>query len=163
MTSRADFSDEEWEILVRAPLLACWAVIASAPTGSIGTVGEVQAMLGAMVDIRRAHAADSIVGALATSLRHRLDQSELRVRELPEPVLRQRALEAAREALEVLARHQALEELPPYREWLTQLATTVASASKEGGGLGPGGRVQPEESTLIDELREALEQGSTDG
>jgi len=163
MTSRADLSDEEWEILVRAPLLACWAVIAAAPSGTIGTVGELQAMLGAMNDTRHAAPDGSVVGALAESLRRRLNQSELRVRELPEPVVRQRAVEAAREAVALLRSRQADDQLVPYRDWVMALATTVADASKEGGGLGRGDRVQPDESTVMDDVRRALEEGASNG
>lgn len=163
MTSRADFSDEEWEILVRAPLLATWAVIAAAPSGTTGTVGELQAMLGAMNDTRRAEPGTSMVGALAASLRQRLDRSELRVRELPEEVVRQRALEAAREAVALLRSRQADAQVAPYRDWVAGLVTMVASASKEGGGLGSGNRIQPAESGFIDELRRVLEQGGSNG
>ena len=163
MTSRADFSDEEWEILVRAPLLASWAVIAAAPSGTVGTVGELQAMLGAMNDTRRVEPGASVVGALAASLRQRLDRSELRVRELPEEVVRQRALEAAFEAIALLQSHRAEDQVAPYRDWVTGLVTTVAAASKEGGGLGSGTRIQPGESTFIDELRRALQQGGSNG
>jgi hypothetical protein len=163
VTSRADFSDEEWEILVRAPLLACWAVIAAAPTGSVGTVNELQAMLGVMKETRHATTQDSIIGALAASLRHRLDRSEMRVRELPREVLEQRTLEASREAVALLQAREATVHLPEYRDWVVHLAQAVADASKEGGGLGGSDRVQPQEFTLIDDIRRALDQGGTHG
>lgn len=148
---------------MRTPLLACWAVIAAAPTGSVGTVNELQAMLGVVTNTRRATAQDSIMGALATSLRQRLDRSELRVRELPREVLEQRTLEAGREAVALLRDKEATAHLPEYRDWVVRLAQAVADASKEGGGLGGGDRVQPQESTLIGEIRRALDQGGTDG
>ena len=163
MTSRADFSDEEWEVLVLAPLLACWAVIAAAPTGAFGTVGELQAMIGHMNDTRREADTQSVLGGLAASLRHRLNRSELRVQELPKDVVRQRALEAAREAMALLAAREATDQAAPYRDWIIGLATTVADGSKEGGGLSAGDQVRPQESTLIDELRRALEQGTVNG
>jgi hypothetical protein len=163
MASRADFSDEEWEILVRTPLLACWAVIAAAPSGPIGMVTELQAMLDAMSETRRRAAAGSLVGALSASLRHRINQSELRVNELPLEVVRQRALEAAREAVALLVARGAVDELPPYGDWIMDVARQVSAASKESGGLGAGARVRPEESSLLDDLKRALEPGAANG
>ena len=162
MTTRGDFSDEEWEVLVRAPLLACWAVIAAAPSGSVGTVGEVQAMVGEMSDTRR-DASDELVGVLARSLSQRINQSELRVRELPVEVLRQRAVEAMREATGLLDAKGAAQVRPGFRDWIVSLAQAVAAASKEAGGLGEGGKVQPAEAGLIDELRRALDEGVGNG
>ena len=163
MASRADFSDEEWEVLVRTPLLACWAVIAAAPTGPIGMVTELQAMLEAMTETRRRAPTGSLVGALSASLRHRINQSELRVNELPVEVVRQRAVEAAREAVALLVARGAVDELPPYGAWIMDVAGQVAAASKESGGLGAGGRVRPEETSLIDDLKRALEPGTANG
>jgi len=163
MASRADFSDEEWEVLVRTPLLACWAVIAAAPTGPVGMVTELQAMLGAMSDTRRRAPAGSLVSALSASLRHRINQSELRVNELPVEVVRLRAIEAAREATALLVARGAQDELAPYASWIIEVAGQVAAASKESGGLGAGARVRPEESSLIDELKRALEPAPVDG
>jgi hypothetical protein len=163
MASRADFSDEEWEVLVRTPLLACWAVIAAAPTGPVGMVTELQAMLEAMSETRRRAPAGSLVGALSASLRHRINQSELRVNELPLEVVRQRAIEAAREASALLVARGAVDELPSYGTWIMDVARQVAAASKESGGLGADARVRPAESTLIDELRQALEPGTASG
>jgi len=118
-------------------------------------------MLGAMNDTRHQSADGSVVGALAESLRRRLNQSELRVQELPEAVVRQRAIEASREAAALLRSRRADDQLVPYRDWIMALATTVAGASKEGGGLGSGDRVQPGESTVMDDVRKALEEGAS--
>lgn len=163
MASRADFSDEEWEILVRTPLLACWAVIAAAPTGPIGMVTELQAMLDAMSETRRRAAAGSLVAALSSSLRHRINQSELRVNELPLEVVRQRAIEAAREAVALLVARGAVDELSPYGGWIMDVASQVSAASKESGGLGAGARVRPAEFSLLDDLKRALEPGAANG
>jgi hypothetical protein len=150
-------------VLVRAPLLACWAVIAAAPSGSIGTVAELQAMLGAMSDTRREAPDGSVVGGLATSLQHRLNNSELHVRELPVEVVRQRAIEAAREAVTLLRTRGATDVEPPYRDWVTGLASRVAGGSKEAGGLGAGDRVHAAEGSIIDGVRQALQEGMDHG
>ena len=104
-----------------------------------------------------------LIGALSSSLRHRINQSELRVNELPLEVVRQRAIEAAREAVALLMARGAVDELPPYGAWIMDVASQVSAASKENGGLGAGARVQPAESSLLDDLKRALEPGAANG
>src|SRR6476646_5384096 len=54
MTARSDFSDEEWERLGRAPLVAAMAITLADPGGPIETVKESNAALKTILDELRA-------------------------------------------------------------------------------------------------------------
>ena len=36
MSTKADYTQEEWEMLVKSPLMAAMAVVAASPSGPIG-------------------------------------------------------------------------------------------------------------------------------
>jgi hypothetical protein len=44
MSTKADYTKEEWESLLKAPLMAAMAVVAASPSGPIGVVQEMFAV-----------------------------------------------------------------------------------------------------------------------
>jgi hypothetical protein len=47
MTTKADYTAEEWELLARAPFMVAMAVVAASPSGPIGIIKELSAIGGA--------------------------------------------------------------------------------------------------------------------
>ena len=44
MTTKADYTAEEWELLTRGPFMAAMAVVAASPSGPIGIIKEMSAV-----------------------------------------------------------------------------------------------------------------------
>ena len=44
MSTKADYTKEEWDLLVKSPVMAAMAVIAASPSGPIGVVKEMFAV-----------------------------------------------------------------------------------------------------------------------
>ena len=44
MSTKADYTKEEWDLLVRSPVMAAMAVIAASPSGPIGVLKEMFAV-----------------------------------------------------------------------------------------------------------------------
>ena len=65
MTSRADFTDEEWARLERSPIVAAMAISLADPGGPIEAVKESMAAIQTVTDA--AQSGDGLVHEVATS------------------------------------------------------------------------------------------------
>jgi hypothetical protein len=165
MSTKADFSAEEWKLVLRSPLMAGLAVVAASPSGPLGVLREMFAV-GKLVHETRAQAdaaggltndlLRSLVAELASpDARTQLDVSELRG--VPPPQLHGHALEACRAVAALVDRKASREEADGVKRWLVSIAQRTAEAAKEGGFLGIGGtRVSESETTAIRDVARAL-------
>jgi hypothetical protein len=44
VSTKADYNREEWELLLKAPVMAAMAVVAASPSGPIGVIQEMFAV-----------------------------------------------------------------------------------------------------------------------
>jgi ABC-type Fe3+ transport system substrate-binding protein len=157
MTSRADFTDSEWEVLVRAPMVAGMAITLADPGGPIEVVKETSAVL-RLVTTESA-ARDDVVGEAARGLRELAQQ-----RKSPLKDFKPRGSLAGKEILDELSRAAAIvdekatpDEAQAFRDWLLESAQRAAEAAKEGGFMGFNAvRVSEGEQRMLDELRATL-------
>jgi hypothetical protein len=157
MTARADFTDSEWEVLVRAPMVAGMAITLADPGGPIEVVKETSAVL-KLVTTESA-ARDDVAGEVARGLRELAQQ-----RQSPLKDFKPRGSLAGKEILDELSRAVAIvdakatpEEAKAFREWLQECAQRAAEAAKEGGFMGFNAvRVSEGEQRMLDELRATL-------
>jgi hypothetical protein len=155
MTSRADFSDAEWQRLGRAPLLVGAAVSMADPGGPFDAIRETTAALQTVVGAAQSGDRGPFVQAVAADVAERA-----RRRENPMGDFRPDAARARDQILEELRAVNALleakttpEETAAFREWLKAAAQTTALAAKEGGFLGFGGeRVSENEQQMLEQL-----------
>ena len=159
MTSKASFTDDEWERLVRAPLVAGMAIMIADPGGPIEISKEMMATLrAATVPPSR----EELLAAVALDLKAKMDQKE-------NPAGKFKPKNAATAGTEILAELRAvdaivaekatLEETQAFRGWLVFAAQAAADAAKEGGFMGFGAvQVSEGEQTMMDQLRSALGQ-----
>ena len=75
MTTRADFSEEEWATLVRSPMVAGMAITLADPGGPIEVVKETSAVLKFAIG-STGEQRDDLVGELARSLREMAEQRQ---------------------------------------------------------------------------------------
>ena len=159
MTSKADFTDEEWARLKRAPFVAGMAISLADPGGPIEALKETSATL-KTVSAAESGARGELVGALARDV-----VAEGRQRKSPlggvKPSQGANAgveiLEELREVNRTVSEKGTPEDAAAVREWLLEAAQEAANAAKEGGFMGfHAERVSEGEQRMLDSLREAL-------
>ena len=159
MTSRSDFSDEEWARLGRAPLLAGLAVSLSDPGGPIELVKESRAALKTVLEAAREGSFGQLVQSVADDV-----AAKAKRRENPLAGFSPDRSRAGEEILDELRSVYALvvakageEDVEDYREWVRTASQRAALAAKEGGFLGVGGtRVSEREEQMLETLGEVF-------
>jgi hypothetical protein len=159
MTSKADFTEEEWTRLKRAPFVAGLAISLADPGGPIEAVKETSATL------KTVRAAESgghgeLPGALAREV-----VADAGHRKNPlggfKPSKGANAgveiLEELREVNRIVSDKATPQDAVAVRDWLLEAAQEAANAAKEGGFLGfHAERVSEGEQRMLDSLKEAL-------
>jgi hypothetical protein len=150
MTRKADFNAEEWSTVVEGPLYGAMRVI-SADRG--GTLRESLALGRAYQEARAAHGQSELLDELVKSPPS-IDPA--RVREAGGNIAAV-ASERLREAMRILGEKAMPEEVDAFKRFAMTVAQAVASAHKEGGFLGIGGKpISDAENQALDEISAAL-------
>ena len=145
MTTKADYTDDEWAEIRMAPLSAGMIVV-TAQSG--GTLRETFSMAKAYGEAREQHGASELLDAIVSD---KPERDHRRYHSTDE--LRQGGLERVREAVAVLEAKATPAELGDYRAFVVGLATKVAEAHREGDAQDPVGEGERE---AIGEIRAAL-------
>jgi hypothetical protein len=148
MTGKADFSSEEWEVVLKGPPSAGMIVI-TAQRG--GTFRESFSMAKAYGEARKQHGESQLLDEIA-STKPEIDQTRYHSAE----ELKDHGLQHLRDAVELLERKATLEEVDEYRRFVLTLASRVAEAHKEGFLGLSGERVSEAERVAVTEIAEAL-------
>ncbi|HET8784766.1 MAG TPA: hypothetical protein VFM38_03965 [Candidatus Limnocylindrales bacterium] len=158
MTTRADYTDDEWAGLVRAPILA-GAYIAVADMSFFGMIGEMQGLVRAMTE----QPAPAEAAELIAAVREDLQDKEAAKEKVDLPTTKSSTTEAGQLVhqlgldLEVLDKKSTPEEARAFKAWLVGIALAVAESSKEGGFLGIGAvRVSDKEQRALATLKQEL-------
>jgi hypothetical protein len=147
MTGRADFTQEEWELVLEGPPSAGMIVV-TAQRG--GTFRESIAMAKAYVEARRQHGESELLDEIVAA---KPERDHTRYHSVEE--LKQHGLQHLRDAVELLERKTTPEEVEDYRRFVLTLADKVANAHREGGAM-----VSDAERAAIEEISASL--GSPD-
>jgi hypothetical protein len=155
MTTKADFTEEEWVRLGRAPLVAGMAISIADPGGPIETLKETSAALQTVVEAAQNGNHGEFVKALATDV-----TAKARRRENPLAGFSAKGAQAREQILDELRAVSALlvekttpEETEQFREWVKSASQRTALAAKEGGFLGfRAERVSEGEQQMLDTL-----------
>lgn len=156
MTTKADYTDQEWAALRRAPMVAGFAVSLADPGGPIEITKETMAALRAVAappgdePLLLAVSQD----AMAQAQQHHNVMKEIG---LKGATARAQIVEELRATSAILSAKATPEEAAAFRAWLVQAAQDAADAAKEGGFLGIGAtRVSDGEKAMLAQLREIL-------
>jgi len=149
MSTKADFNAEEWSLVLEGPPVA-GMVVMTAHRG--GTIREAVSMGKAYTEAKKEQSAQLVQEIV--SARPDFDRDRYKT---PEE-LRERGLTRIREAVNLLEHKATPEEVSEYKQFILDVANTVANAKKEGGVLGIGGKpVSEEEKRAIDEIAQTLD------
>jgi len=143
MSGKADFTPEEWEILLQGPPSAGMIVV-TAQRG--GTFRETIAIAKSYVEARKQHGESQLLDEIV-SAKPEMDHSRYSSAE----ELKDRGLEHLRAAVEVLERKATTEELDDYQRFVLSLADHVAAAHREDGES-----VSSAERVAIEEITTSL-------
>jgi hypothetical protein len=153
MTSKQDFTDQEWARIRRAPLVAGVAISLADPGGPIEVAKEsVASLRSATLPPSREELLTSValdVQALAQQRHNPLGDFR--------PRSGQQVLEELRGVNELVTAKATAEEAEAFRRWLLAAAQAAADAAKEGGFMGFGAeQVSAGERQMLDQVRAAL-------
>jgi len=169
MSTKDDFTDEEWFLLSTLPPLLGSAVATIDKSGMLGTFKEMSASMRAGMSAVRDHADNELIQAIVHregSLREAMSDSKEHRQKLIERARDEGATTPERHAAQILGDCTAVadilenktspDEARGYKAWACSIAQEVAEAAKEGGfGFG-GGSVSEKEMLLLDQIRDAL-------
>jgi hypothetical protein len=158
VTNKADFSEDEWTRLKRAPFVAGMSISLADPGGPIEAVKETSAALKTVTRAAEAGRGD-LVDALARDVAEGLKQ-----RHNPLSGYRPKGATAGIEILDELravnrmvSEKASPEDAEAFRAWLLEAAKEAAEAAKEGGFMGfHAERVSEGEQRMLDQLAEVL-------
>ena len=159
MTTKADFSEEEWARLRRAPIVAGMAITLADPGGPIEAVKESMATVRTVLDVAKTGGQGELVDALAKDVTELAHQHKNPVGDFKPKgaAAGQEILAELGEANRLVTEKATPEEASAFRDWLVRAAQAAADAAKEGGFMGfRAERVSEGEQTMLDRVREVL-------
>ena len=143
MSTRANFSVDEWDLLRSSPFMASILVVAASPSGPIGLVQESTAA-GKMILTAASTAQTPLLKDLAQDLTQKMSIPKPPAGATPAQV-QGAATEILKRTSDLLAQKASPEEATEVKQWLAGVAKATAEATKEGGFLGFGGTLVSDE------------------
>jgi hypothetical protein len=158
MTTKSDFTDEEWTRVVRAPFVAGMAVSLADPGGPVEATKETLATL----DIaRNPPSGEQLLAEVAREVHAMTEQ-----RRSPLGGYRptaegahwgEQVIEELRAVRALVTARAAPGEAAAFGEWVVAAAHAAADAAKEGGFLGIGAQqVSEREEAMLERVRAAV-------
>ena len=143
MTSKSDFTTEEWQLILEAPPSAGMIVVTAQRGGSFR---ETIAMAKAYVEARQQHGTSELLDEIVAASPER---DHTHYHSLEE--LKQNGLKQLRNSVALLGTKAPPEEVDGYRRFIVTLSHRVAAAHREHGQ-----DVSESEQAAIDDITEAL-------
>jgi len=148
VTTKADFTEEEWKTILEAPPSAGFLVIISDRGGSIR---ETFSMASAYTEARKQHGESELLDEIV-STKPETDHTRAGSQE----ELKEHNLDNIRQAMTVLKTKATEQEVEEFRKFVSGLAEKVAEARKEGFLGLSGERVSDDERAAVQEIEAAL-------
>jgi hypothetical protein len=159
MTSKSDYTTDEWNQILRLPGMVGAFIITSSMSGPLQLAREMLAIGSTIAETAQAEPGSELVGALVADIkagvRPENDPSLAEIKDNAQA--RQALLEASRAGMAIVRSKAPGAEAQAFKGWLLAIAHKVAEAGKEGGFLGFGGTsVNEAETSALAELDAAL-------
>lgn len=160
MTTKADYTPEEWQAIMQSPMAAAMVVMLASPSGPIGLVQETFAATKMLAENLKTPSGNALINAVAAEIQ---DAEGRKAAQPPKleggadlVAYKTQAVGTLQQVSQLLAT-KAPDEAAGFKSWLVETARNVASAAKEGGFLGIGGtQVTPEEEAAVREVSATL-------
>ena len=162
MATRTDFSAEEWSVLRTAPALVGGAMMAASPDGFFASMKEAFSMGSASFATLKQFESVTLLKEIMSDKDKLVEDMKARLGSDGTPDERRQrlhaqAIAAVKEAIAILVRKGAPEDVKAYRGWIGAVAEGVAHAASTGGFLGFGGeQVSEAEKGFMGEVAAAM-------
>ena len=157
MTTRSDFSEDEWSRIVRAPFVAGMAISLADPGGPIEATKETLATLRSATN---PPSREQLLAEVALEIQAMTQQKRSPLggyRPTGDAPVGEQVLAELRAVQALVAAKAQPEEAAAFGVWLVAAAQAAADAAKEGGFLGIGAqRVSDREQAMLDQVRAAV-------
>ena len=157
MTSKSDFTEEEWVRVRRAPFVAGMAISLADPGGPIELAKE---SMGAVKTATNPPSREQLLTDVALDIQSMTQQrqnplSDFKVTDAAQAG--QQILDELRAVKELVTAKATPEEASAFGQWLAASAQAAADAAKEGGFLGFGAtQISDGEKDMLDKVRSAV-------
>jgi hypothetical protein len=161
MSAKDRFAPEEWNALIKAPILVGFAAVGASPSGSLGFVREMVTIADALVETGQEVSPDSLVGSVVAEIK--ANPKKLlyeRKQKASVPQAKAKALETCRRAVRILEAKASSNEVIAYKDWLLGVGRKVAETTQRGDFLGFGAaKTREGETTVLNDIAVALQAG----
>jgi hypothetical protein len=157
MTTKSDFTEEEWVRVRRAPFVAGMAISLADPGGPIEMAKESMATVKTATNppTREQLLADVALDIQSMTQQRQNPLSDFKVTDAGQAG--QQILDELRAVKDLVAARAAPEETSAFGQWLVATAQAAADAAKEGGFMGFGAtQVSQGEKDMLDKVRSAV-------
>jgi hypothetical protein len=157
MTTKSDFSDEEWARIVRAPFVAGLAISLADPGGPIEATKETMATLKSATN---PPSREQLLADVALEIQAMTQQKQNPLKgykpskdDLPGPQI----LDELRAVQDIVVAKATADEAAAFGRWLLATAQDAANAAKDGGFMGFGAhQVSQGEQAMLDQVSAAV-------
>ena len=156
MTNKTDYTDDEWTVLLRAPMVAGLAISFADPGGPIELTKEV---LAAQRTLSAPDSDEELLTAVSQdAMAHAQHRENVMHGFKPKGAMAgQQIIDEIRAANDILTAKATLEEAAAFRTWLVTAAQAAADAAKEGGFMGfHAVQVSDREQAMIDKVTQVV-------
>jgi hypothetical protein len=158
MTTKSDFTEEEWIRVRRAPFVAGMAISLADPGGPIELAKESTASLKSATN---PPTREQLLAEIALDLQAMTQQRQNPLsgfKPTNASLAGQQILDELRAVIAIVSSKAAAEEIAAFKEWLLTTAQAAADAAKEGGFMGfHATQVSQGEKTMLDQVRTAID------
>lgn len=164
MSTLTDYTQDQVEKLMAAPMLVSMYIMGSSLSGPVGLVKEMMAGVETAMKAAKETAPDSVLTALFSEENMKLQQVKMQEETRESTAEAQNMDEAktkmlgdVKQAVGIISAKGSPEEISAYKKLIVEVAENVANAAKEGGFMGIGGAlVNDAEKTAISEIQKAV-------
>ena len=162
MTDKTSFTEEEWTLLLKSPMIAGMAITAADPSGLWGLLKESFAGGAALTKVAADPNANALIKAVVADFSTSEGRSAARDGLKAEfaggkpPDIKTKSIDSLRQVSTLLTA-KAPTDAAAFKSWLRQISQSTAEAATEGGSLFGGGvQVSDAEKATLAEISNAL-------
>lgn len=164
MSVLADYTQDQVEKLMAAPMLVSMYVMGSSLSGPVGLVKEMMAGVETAMQAAKDSAPNSVLASLFSEENMKTQQSKMQ-QETSESTegaqnmdeAKSKMLGEVKQAVGIITEKGSPEEIAAYKKLMVAVAEKVANAAKEGGFMGIGGElVNAAEKSAIADIQSAV-------
>ncbi len=162
MSTKADYTPDQWQLLLDVPPLVGTAVMVAGRSG-LGSVKEALAVASGVLDAKHGYESNQLIQALLDARIKNKERSHVEqfsdnpYRGRPPEEIKEMTVDKCQQVADLLEQKSTPSEAAEFKAWAVAVGEKVANAAKEGGFLGIGGeRVSAEEADVLAAVSSAL-------